>query len=43
MSFAVAEMAEFVEDEAGIGVGRETSLKRLEVVEIDGGSRGEEV
>jgi hypothetical protein len=34
---AVPELAEFVEDEAGIGVGREASLKWLEVVEFDGG------
>lgn len=41
--FAVAEVAEFVEDEAGIGIGRETGLERLKVVEFDGRSRREEI
>jgi len=33
------EVAEFIEDEAGIGVGRETGLQRFEVVEFDRGGR----
>jgi len=36
------EVAEFIEDEAGIGVGRETGLKRFEVVEFDRRRRREE-
>lgn len=35
-------MEKLVEDEAGVGVGREAGLERLEVVEFDGGGGREE-